>query len=277
MRNTVLFLVSLSCSLPTIDPFGHAPPNLPANFDQGWQENLSGNWKLISSTEDDPPTELLAIRVYNPETKFFECPSMVASVANHHEVQFYDFFDLCFVDDSAISSRLFPQTTDDYRVEGTFTFHAAPNVRECVTNPTNIDCLTQDDYYVLTLDLYQFETLVRHRVYRKAFPSEEHVPSNHTYVTLYDEQQLPYEFFLDSRDENNYISLYCPASLRTLFHVDSPYADRIPFEFACVADDNSFIACSFADQSYCITGTFSEDLTTITYHTPDGITHTLTQ
>lgn len=276
MRNTILFLVSLSCSLPTVDPFSYGEPNLPKNFDEGWYNKLSGNWKLISSTEDNPPTELLAIRVYNPEAKFFECPSLVASVANHHEIQFYGFFDLCFMDDSTISSRLFPHT-DEYRVEGTFTFHTAPYIKECVTNPTNIDCVTHNDYYILTLDLYHFGVFQDQRVYRQAFPTEEHVSSSHTYVILHDEYDLPHEFFLDSWNENDLTSVYCPLTRRALFSVDSAFANRIPFEVACVADDNTFIACPFPDQNYCFTGFLEENLHTITYTTPQKYTHVLTQ
>jgi len=272
-------LLFLSCSLPTIDNLSLADQTQPTqldHFESDWHSNLSGNWILISSTEDNPPEQLLSLRVYNPETKFFECDALVASIANLHEIQFFQFVDLCFVSDTTISSRPFPYT-QEYYVDGNFSLHKTPKNSTCFAHPTGVDCQVQDDYYILTLDLYESGSLTKQRIYRKALPAEEHTHTHHTYVTVYDEQQIPYEFFLDSRAESNFIAQFCPSSLRALIHVDSTYADRVPFEIACVSPDNSFTACPYENKSDCIFGTFADGLVEISYDTPDGKHHILTQ
>lgn len=277
MRSLPIFFFCISCSLTIDTPFNNNSTHPEQQNNQTTETTaLSGTWSLVSSTEEQPPTALLILRMYTSVDSDRPCPSMTASVANIHEVLFYSYYDLCFNGETMTSTYTFPYVSD-LQVVGRFTLHPGTQTTECEHNPTRVDCVSTDDYYVLTLDLYRDGTHEHRRVYQRATPHEIETELPYTLVTLYDDRDEPYEFFLDTARDNNFLSDYCPLTKRALFRVDSEHASHIPFEIACVADDNTFFSWPYEVQDWSITGEISKDLLSITYQTPDGETRILTQ
>lgn len=277
MRSLLIILCATACTLTIDTPFSSNSTHPEQQNNQITEmTTLSGTWSLVSSTEEHPPTALLILRMYTSVDSDRPCPSMTASVANIHEVLFYSYYDLCYNGETITSTYTFPYVSNFY-VVGRFTLHPGIQTTECEHNPTRVDCVSTDDYYILTLDLYRDGIHEHRRVYQRATPLEVKSKIPYTLSQLYDERGALYEFFLDTARDNNFLSDYCPLTKRALFRVDSEHSSYIPFEIACVADDNTFFSWPYEEQDWSITGEISKDLRTITYHTPDGETHTLTQ
>lgn len=277
MRSLLISLFSISCTLTIDAPFtSNSVPPEQQNIQTTEADLLSGTWSLVSSTEEHPPTALLILRMYTSTDSDPICTSMSASIANIHEVLFYSFFDLCFNGDTIASVYTFPYVSN-FHVVGRFTLHPGIQTTACQRNPTRVDCVSTDDYYLLTLDLYRDGAHEHRRIYRIATPDEIETKLQYPIITLSDDHGKPYEFILDSAREDNMVSQFCPLTKRALFRVDSEHSSLIPFEIACVADNNTFISWPYEDQDRYVTGTISKDLHAITYQTPDGETHMLTQ